>query len=559
MKKFLGLMLVFFIYSCHPSTSVAQNTTLTATVVDSDGTTWANGSYSISFVPNAANQNVSQYNINGTPLSTAVLYQNGSLNGSGQFSITIYNSSLISPALSSWSLNICPNSSAPCGTYLFATSSSSQDISAALTATIPAPRFKPVSGTYGYIDSEASINLINGSTYWNVTLGQQRYYNKQTTAWVTGAGTAGGTVSSFIASPGNWPSWLAPSVTNATSNPSLSVTASAIPNSALANPTITLGTTTLTLGAATTSVSGLTVDGASPANLATVDTTSSINTQLSQRIQTNITSLQSMIGPLQATVFYAPLFEATSGNPVIVQPGTGAASAFNVFDPTGSMNLFQIGTNGNILNLSGQEIIPGTTVQFYGVSTGGLLLVNAAPSGTGAPCLVIGCTLINATGTTQATTDNSTYLATTAYVHAYISSISSAVTSINTLVGTFSFPAFTCVTGSPNVCSFSGTAIANQTISVPALTSIPANTCWGPSSTTSFGTQSMPGLATSGNNVWPAWKSDPSSQIGWGGTGGAQFAVWPDAITSGQADWKVCNQTTASLSTNAVMIGISAQ
>jgi len=60
--------------------------------------------------------------------------------------------------------------------------------------------------------------------------------------------TGSGTLTDF--STGAWPSWLVPSVSNPTAAPVLSVSASAIPNSALANPTFTINTTTTcTLGA----------------------------------------------------------------------------------------------------------------------------------------------------------------------------------------------------------------------------------------------------------------------------------------------------------------------
>ncbi len=166
----------------------AQNTALTATVVDSDSTTWASGSWSIVFVPNSNYPNISSYTINGAALSPSILHQSGSLNGSGQLSATIYNSGLIQPAGSGWAITVCPNASAPCGLYNFATASSSQDISSGLTSTIPAPRFHPVSGTYGYIDGEATMALVPGSTYFNVTSNTQRIWNGS--AWFNSSGTA---------------------------------------------------------------------------------------------------------------------------------------------------------------------------------------------------------------------------------------------------------------------------------------------------------------------------------------------------------------------------------
>ena len=69
----------------------------------------------------------------------------------------------------------------------------------------------------------------------------------------TCGGSGGGTVSSFAAPSGSWPSWLVPSVTNATSTPSLAVTASVTGtgNVVLSNgPTFTGNATTFANSAA---------------------------------------------------------------------------------------------------------------------------------------------------------------------------------------------------------------------------------------------------------------------------------------------------------------------
>lgn len=66
--------------------------------------------------------------------------------------------------------------------------------------------------------------------------------------------SAGGTVTNF--SVGSWPSWLSPSVSNATTTPSLAVSSSAIPNSALANTSTTVNGQTCTLGSSCTVSAG---------------------------------------------------------------------------------------------------------------------------------------------------------------------------------------------------------------------------------------------------------------------------------------------------------------
>lgn len=148
----------------------AQTTVVSSSgVVDSDSTTWANGTWSVRFRPNPNYPNTGQYNINGTPLSTSVMYQNGALNGSGTFSMTVYNNSLVSPGGSSWDLNVCPLASAPCTNFNFGTSSSTLDITTTLNSVLIAPRFNAISGTYGYVDAEAINTIPIGGTYYNVT------------------------------------------------------------------------------------------------------------------------------------------------------------------------------------------------------------------------------------------------------------------------------------------------------------------------------------------------------------------------------------------------------
>ncbi len=67
-----------------------------------------------------------------------------------------------------------------------------------------------------------------------------------------GSGT--GSVSSV--STGTWPSWLTPTVTNATTTPTVAVTASAIPNAALANSATTVNGQTCALGGTCTIATG---------------------------------------------------------------------------------------------------------------------------------------------------------------------------------------------------------------------------------------------------------------------------------------------------------------
>lgn len=183
-KKFVLLALTL----C-ASWSYAQNTTITAAVVDSDGTTWANGTWSIQFNYATGYPNLSSYKLNGASLNPSVVNQKGTLDASGNLSVTVYDSSLITPVGSGWVLTVCPQATSQCGQYQFSTAGASNNISGALTATIPAPRFIAKSGTYGYADIEATIQLSIGATYWNVTSSGSRCYSG--TVWATCSGSGG--------------------------------------------------------------------------------------------------------------------------------------------------------------------------------------------------------------------------------------------------------------------------------------------------------------------------------------------------------------------------------
>lgn len=195
MRKMLASLLLL----C-ASAAFGQMTTVSATVTDSDAQTWNNGSWNIVFNPSPSNPNISQYRVNGVPLDPAVISQNSLMNTSGALSVSVYQNGAITPTGSTWKLTVCPNATARCGVYIFSTGLlTTLDISSSLSSVIVAPRFLAVSGTYGYLDVEASVQLLPGSTYFNVTSSCQRVWSGS--SWgcsSTGAGVyvpiAGGTM-----------------------------------------------------------------------------------------------------------------------------------------------------------------------------------------------------------------------------------------------------------------------------------------------------------------------------------------------------------------------------
>jgi hypothetical protein len=121
------------------------------------------------------------------------------------------------------------------------------------------PNFEFTGSAYYLNDGTATtISSAGGALTFadNVTLtgcGSGTYVKADGTGCAT---PSGGTVTSFSAPSGNWPTWLVPTVTNSTSTPSLAVAASAIPNSALANASLTVNGTTCTLGSSCTPSGG---------------------------------------------------------------------------------------------------------------------------------------------------------------------------------------------------------------------------------------------------------------------------------------------------------------
>lgn len=168
-------------------------TSVSATMVDSDGIAWVRGSWKLEFIPNPNNPNLSKYLVDGTsPLDSAVISQKGVMNNSGAFTISLYDNTSVTPIGSSWKLTVCPLSSAPCGIYVFSAAGTGLDISGALTFLMPPPRFYGVYPNYGYDDREVILSSKPGSTYYNVTLQAQKYYNDQTQTWaIVGTGPAG--------------------------------------------------------------------------------------------------------------------------------------------------------------------------------------------------------------------------------------------------------------------------------------------------------------------------------------------------------------------------------
>jgi hypothetical protein len=110
--------------------------------------------------------------------------------------------------------------------------------------------FSPATGTYSFGGpiTTPSVTAVTAASVFaaGTTIGGVLPCLQNGTNCPAGSGS--GTTGVTSVATGTWPSWLTPSISNATTTPSLGVVASAIPNAALANSATTVNGQTCALG-----------------------------------------------------------------------------------------------------------------------------------------------------------------------------------------------------------------------------------------------------------------------------------------------------------------------
>src|ERR1700742_3920961 len=106
MKLFFVTLLLLICTAC-PLMQSQSTTTVTITLVDSQGQVWANASYIASIVPPFGNPN--PLNNGGFPVQVPVV--SGFANASGVITVNLDTNTAITPAGSKYQLSICPNAS----------------------------------------------------------------------------------------------------------------------------------------------------------------------------------------------------------------------------------------------------------------------------------------------------------------------------------------------------------------------------------------------------------------------------------------------------------------
>jgi hypothetical protein len=166
---------------------LAQSTTVSATVVDQNSTVWANGNYTLQFVPNPQAQGNPTWN--GNPFPNTQWTYSGVLDNSGHFSQSVPSNNFIAPAGSTYTATICSNTSAPCTVIPRLTfQGTTMDISTTITNASVILPIQAQSIPRAYNDSEMAVQATQaGYFYQNVTQNSPRYWNG--VAWSNFGGT----------------------------------------------------------------------------------------------------------------------------------------------------------------------------------------------------------------------------------------------------------------------------------------------------------------------------------------------------------------------------------
>src|ERR1700683_5513659 len=120
-------------------TSIAQTTAVSALVSDTSGTNWANGPYTITFVPVPGNPG--PYNWNGNPFVPQVY--TGSMDAGGNLAISLPSNTSIFPSGTQWKFTVCPQASSQCRSVSTGVTGTTQNLTSTISAGDPTIQFSP--------------------------------------------------------------------------------------------------------------------------------------------------------------------------------------------------------------------------------------------------------------------------------------------------------------------------------------------------------------------------------------------------------------------------------
>ncbi len=167
----------------------ASASTVTAVVIDTDGQTWNNGTYTATLTLPGTVFLAHGPTIGGVPVVPSIV--KGSLSSTGVLSGTFVDTSTVDQPNAQWSFVVCPNTSGSdvCLTVTTTVVGATVDLSAAFSQ-MSAPRFPTGARAYGYLDKEVQLPPPAGSVYFNMTDQCQHQWNG--TVWTTCQSGGGG-------------------------------------------------------------------------------------------------------------------------------------------------------------------------------------------------------------------------------------------------------------------------------------------------------------------------------------------------------------------------------
>lgn len=162
--KFLRYLICLFVLSL---AAVAQTTIVTATVTDSTGQAFANASWRAELLPPFGNPQV--LTLSGVPIPASQMVFTGVMDGTGFFTVTLSDNTLITPTGTLWKFTICSNTSAPCFFSYQVVHNATQNLSASLSADSVIPAVTAANNIpRAYKDAE--VLGSEGGIYWDVEL-----------------------------------------------------------------------------------------------------------------------------------------------------------------------------------------------------------------------------------------------------------------------------------------------------------------------------------------------------------------------------------------------------
>lgn len=194
MRRLLLILALFL-----PTPLIAQYTTaVTATITDTNGQAWSNGTWSATLVPQQG-QSLPERDPTGAPVTS---FYSGSMDGTGTLTVTLGNNSLLTPVGSRWQFQLCPQANAGCVQSFQTVFGSTINLSSQLSAVALSPTVNPTPISWAYNDAELKVIPGFGQLYYNTISSCYRFFNGSSWVSLCSGGGGGSSYSPVAQVPG---------------------------------------------------------------------------------------------------------------------------------------------------------------------------------------------------------------------------------------------------------------------------------------------------------------------------------------------------------------------